>query len=48
MLNEKLIEFAKLEHYFRAILPAAPTFDVDKKEFQAYFEELKRRTLTLR
>jgi hypothetical protein len=41
-----MIEFAELERYFQAILPAAPKFEIGRKEFQAYFEELKRRTHT--
>jgi hypothetical protein len=46
MLHEQLIEFAELEHHFQTILPAAPPFDIDRKEFRAYFEELKRRIHT--
>ncbi|MBN1429921.1 MAG: hypothetical protein JXB07_16245 [Anaerolineae bacterium] len=46
MLNEKLIELAELQSYFETILPDVSRFDIDRKEFQAYFEELKRRTHT--
>lgn len=46
MLDRELIEFAELERHFQTILPDAPKFDIDRKEFQAYFEEVKRRTHT--
>lgn len=43
LLGEKLIDFAELQRYFEIILPDASRYDIDRKEFRAYFEELKRR-----
>ena len=38
-----MIEFAELERLFGVILPKAPQADIDRKEFRAYFEEIRRR-----
>ena len=43
LLGTDVIEFAKLERLFEAILPKAPQADIDCKEFRAYFEEIRRR-----
>lgn len=43
MLNTDLIEFAELERLFNAVLPDAPKADIDRREFKAYFEEIRRR-----
>lgn len=43
LLGAGVIEFAELERLFVAILPRAPQADIDRKEFRAYFEELRRR-----
>jgi hypothetical protein len=43
LLGADVIEFAELERLFAAILPRASQADIDRKEFRAYFEELRRR-----
>ncbi len=43
MLNTDLIQFAELERLFDAVLPDAPKADIDRREFTAYFEEIRRR-----
>ena len=43
MLNTDLIEFAELERLFNSVLPDAPKADIDRREFKAYFEEIRRR-----
>lgn len=43
LLRHELIEFAELERLFHAILPRAAAFDIDPKEFQGYFGEIRRR-----
>jgi len=43
LLCTGVIEFAELERLFGAILPKAPQADIDRKEFRAYFEEVRRR-----
>ncbi len=47
MLREGLIEFGELERHFNAILPDAPKADIDRSEFRAYFEEIRRRASRL-
>ncbi|MBI3760255.1 MAG: hypothetical protein HY260_00100 [Chloroflexi bacterium] len=42
-LREGLIEFGELERLFNAILPDAPKADIDRAEFRAYFDEVRRR-----
>jgi hypothetical protein len=43
LLQERLIEFSELERLFQAILPDARKADIVPGEFQAYFDEVKRR-----
>jgi len=43
MLTQKLIEFNELERLYQIILPQATKSDIDPKEFEAYFEEVRRR-----
>ncbi len=43
MLQEGLIEFSELERHFEAILPRATKFDINPREFRAYFDEIRRR-----
>jgi hypothetical protein len=43
LLNQNLIVLGELEGYFQIILPDAPRADIDPQEFQAYFDELKKR-----
>jgi Nucleotidyltransferase of unknown function (DUF6036) len=43
MLTNQLIDMDKLEHHFQEILPNVKRADIDPKEFQFYFSELKRR-----
>jgi len=43
MLREHLIEFGELERFFKIVLPQAPRADIVPQEFQAYFEEVRRR-----
>jgi len=43
LLRTGVIEFATLEQDFHAILPRAVKTDIDPREFQAYFLEVRRR-----
>jgi len=43
LLTQGLIAWHELEAYFRAILPEVRRAEIDPHEFQAYFDELKRR-----
>jgi hypothetical protein len=43
MLRNGLIEYEELEHHFQAVLPEAAKFDIDPREFRAYFAEIRRR-----
>ncbi len=43
LLAQNLIAWNELEKHFNSILSRARTADIGPKEFQAYFEELKRR-----
>ena len=43
LLAQNLILWNELENHFKSVLPAARKTDIDPKEFQAYFDELKRR-----
>ena len=43
MLHTDLIEFTELERFFKFVLPDAPKADIDRQEFAAYFEEVRRR-----
>lgn len=43
LLAQNLIAWDELENHFQSILPHARRADIDPKEFQAYFDELKRR-----
>ncbi|MDI6768374.1 MAG: hypothetical protein QMD04_01705 [Anaerolineales bacterium] len=43
LLNRKFIDWKTLETYFQNILPRAASSDIDPKEFQQYFETLKRK-----
>lgn len=45
MLGVGLIEFGELERLFEFVLPKAPQFDIDRREFRQYFEEVRRRTV---
>jgi hypothetical protein len=45
MLEQKLILFSELERLYQIILPQAAGSDIDPKEFNAYFEEVRRRWL---
>jgi hypothetical protein len=44
MLREGLIEFGELERHFGEVLPQSPQADIIPAEFQAYFEEVRRRS----
>lgn len=44
LLTQNLIAWGELENHFKSILSRARKADIDPKEFQAYFDELKRRT----
>lgn len=46
MLQKDLIEFSELERYFQTVLPKAPMFDIDQRDFQKYFEEIRGRHFT--
>ena len=41
--RERLIELARLERHFRAVLPRAVQADMIPKEFRGYFDEIERR-----
>ena len=43
LLRERLIEFSELERLFQAVLPDAREADIIPNEFQAYFDEVRRR-----
>ena len=43
MLTQKLIEFNELERLYQIILPQAAGSDIDPKEFQSYFEGVRRK-----
>jgi hypothetical protein len=43
MLAKKLIAFDELERLYQIILPDVATVDINPKEFQSYFEEVRRR-----
>jgi hypothetical protein len=43
LLRTGAIELGALEQHFRAILPRAAKADIDPKEFQAYFSEIRQR-----
>jgi hypothetical protein len=43
MLEEKLIAFDELEHLYQIILPQAARSDINPREFQAYFSEVRKR-----
>lgn len=43
LLQKGVIEFGELERLFKAILPDAPKADISRVEFQAYFDEVRRR-----
>ena len=43
LLAQGLIVWRELEAFFQVVLPEAPGADIDPQEFQAYFDELKRR-----
>jgi hypothetical protein len=43
LLAQKLVDFGELERLHQIILPKAASADIDPKEFQAYFEEVRRR-----
>jgi hypothetical protein len=43
LLRSGAIEFAALEQHFHAVLPLAAKADIDPKEFQAYFLEIRQR-----
>jgi hypothetical protein len=43
LLDQNLIALRELEGYFQTVLPDAPRTDIDPQEFQAYFDELKKR-----
>jgi hypothetical protein len=45
MLQQELILFPELEIHYREILPLAGRFDIDPKEFEMYFNEIRRRWL---
>jgi hypothetical protein len=46
LLRTGVIEFAELERLFGAVLPKASQADIDRKEFRAYFQEIRRRLTT--
>ena len=43
MLRQGLIEFGELERLFNVILPDAPKAGINRAEFRAYFDEIRRR-----
>jgi hypothetical protein len=43
MLHSGAIDFGELERHFQTILPQVAKFDIDPKEFRAYFGEIRRR-----
>jgi hypothetical protein len=45
LLRQNLIELVELERYFEAIRPTVAKFDIDLREFQQYFQEIRQRYL---
>jgi len=43
MLENNLIIFSELDQFYQIALPQAVSFDIDPKEFQAYFAEIRQR-----
>ena len=43
LLGQNLIEWGELEEHFKSILPRAKKADIDPKEFETYFNTLKKR-----
>lgn len=43
LLQAGVIQLTELEQYFQEILPRVAGFDIDPKEFRAYFAEIYRR-----
>jgi hypothetical protein len=43
LLRQKLVEWEELEVHFKSILPGVIIKDIDPKEFQQYFETLRRK-----
>lgn len=43
LLKQELIGWEALEAHFRSILPRASSADIDPREFQQYFETLRKR-----
>ncbi len=43
LLRQGLIEWKMLEKHFESILPRVKSADIDAKEFQTYFETLRRK-----
>jgi hypothetical protein len=43
LINQKLISWEALTKHFQSILPRARNADIDPKEFQQYFETLRRK-----
>jgi hypothetical protein len=43
MLHSGVIELGELERHFQTILPQVAKFDIDPREFRAYFAEIRRR-----
>jgi hypothetical protein len=43
LLHRKLITWEALAKHYQSILPRAHTADIDPREFQLYFETLKRK-----
>jgi len=48
LLREGLISFEDLERHFHAVLPDAPRADIVPAEFQAYFDQVRRRATSPR
>ncbi len=43
LINRKLITWDALNEHYQSILPRARSVDIDPREFQQYFETLKRK-----
>jgi len=42
MIQTGVIQYAELEEHFHEVLPRAAQFDIDPRDFRAYFAEIRR------
>jgi hypothetical protein len=42
MIRTGVVQYAELEEHFHEVLPRAAQFDIDSRDFRAYFAEIRR------